>query len=179
MNTKILGRASKFNICVRQMKLTAHAGIVLLKDFVERIELPELIDCQLCLKERERGYSESENLLALCWNLILGGDSLRDLNVLRGDAGLCELIGARSVLAPTSAGELLRQFSIREIHALEGVLRAAAARVRPRQTSATVTLDLAGKIVHQARQFFLVLSDQYWYQDAWSFALKQLAKLQI
>jgi hypothetical protein len=23
-----------------------------------------------------------------------------------------------------------------------------------------------------------VLSDQYWFQDAWSFALKQLAKLQ-
>src|SRR5262249_23589664 len=40
-------------------------------------------------------------------------------------------------------------------------------------------LKVAGKIVHQARQFFLVLSDQYWYQDAWSFALKQLAKLQI
>jgi len=36
-----------------------------------------------------------------------------------------------------------------------------------------------GKIVRQARQFFLVLSDQYWFQDAWSFALKQLAKLQI
>src|SRR5262245_37407017 len=317
------------------MKSTAHAGIVLLQDFVERIELPELIDRRLCLKDRERGYPESENILALCWNLIVGGDSLRDLNVLRGDAGLCELIGVRSALAPTSAGDLLRQFSIREIHALESVLRAAATRVRPHQSCATVTLDLdssiyaqcskrkegshkayndeigyqpllcfwaeegellysrlrsgnrnpaaiaewflarvlkiapagkitndlrrrpkqlmkwflkrcamenlikehkhdfgmeklptqkflanwawfligqlawnlvawfkrlclpkeyhkatvktirhqlfkvAGKIVHQARQFFLVLSDQYWFQDAWSFALKQLAKLQI
>jgi len=131
------------------MSLTAHAGIALLQDFVERIELPELIDRQLCLKDRERGYPESENLLALCWNLILGGDSLRDLNVLRGDAGLCELIGVKSVLAPTSAGELLRQFSIREIHALEGVLRAAAARVRPRQTSTTVTMDLDSSIYVQ------------------------------
>ena len=149
MNTTILGRASKFNICVREMSLTAHAGIVLLQDFVERIELPELIDRRLRLKDRERGYPESENLMALCLNLILGGDSLRDLNVLRGDAGLCELIGVKSVLAPTSAGELLRQFSIREIHALEGVLREAAAQVRPRQSSATVTLDLDSSIYAQ------------------------------
>jgi Transposase DDE domain group 1 len=149
VNTTILGRASKFNICVREMSLTAHAGIALLQDFVERIELPELIDRRLCLKRRQRGYRESENILALCWNLILGGDSLRDLNVLRGDAGLCELIGVRSALAPTSAGELLRRFSIREIHALEGVLREAAAHVRPRQSGATVTLDLDSSIYAQ------------------------------
>jgi hypothetical protein len=149
VNTKILGRASKFNIRVSETSLTAHAGIALLQDFVERIELRELIDSHLFLKERERGYPESENILALCWNLILGGDSLRDLNVLRGDAGLCELIGVSSVLAPTSAGELLRQFSIREIHALEGVLRTAVARVRPHQSCATVTLDLDSSIYEQ------------------------------
>jgi hypothetical protein len=149
VNTKILGRASKFNISVKETSLTAHSGIVLLQDFVERIGLRELIDSHLFLKERERGYPESENILALCWNLILGGDSLRDLNVLRGDAGLCELMGVSSVLAPTSAGELLRQFSIREIHALEGVLRTAAARVRPHQSCATVKLDLDSSIYEQ------------------------------
>lgn len=149
MNTTILGRASKFNICVREMSLTAHAGIALLQDFVERIKLPELIDRQMSLKERERGYPESENLLALCWNLILGGDSLRDLNVLRGDAGLCELIGVSAVLAPSSAGELLRKFTTRDIQALEGLLRTAAARVRPYQTSTKVTMDLDSSIYVQ------------------------------
>ncbi len=38
-------------------------------------------------------------------------------------------------------------------------------------------LKVAGKIVHQARQYFLVLSQQYWYQEIWSFALNQLARL--
>jgi hypothetical protein len=131
------------------MSLTAHAGLVLLQDFVQRLGLPSLLDRELCLKARERGYPESENLLALCWNFMLGGDSLRDLNVLRGDAGLCELLGVESVLAPTTAGELLRQFSLREIHALEGVLRTAAAAVRPRQTSQTLTLDLDSSIYGQ------------------------------
>jgi hypothetical protein len=40
-------------------------------------------------------------------------------------------------------------------------------------------LNVAGKIVHQARQLYLVLSAQYWFQEVWSFALKQLARLQI
>src|SRR5262249_21586874 len=38
-------------------------------------------------------------------------------------------------------------------------------------------LNLAGRIVESGRQFFLVLSDHYQFQDVWQFALKQLAKL--
>jgi hypothetical protein len=131
------------------MKLTAHSGAALLQDFIERIRLPQLIDSQLSLKQRARGYPESQNLLALCWNLILGGDSLRDLNVLRGDAGLCELLGVNAVLAPSSAGELLRKFTTREIVALEGVLRAVAQRVRPRQRARQLTMDLDSSVYVQ------------------------------
>jgi hypothetical protein len=149
VNTTILGRASKFNVCLREISLTAHAGIVLLADFTQRLQLPQLLDAELALKERQRGYPESENILSLCWNLILGGDSLRDLNALRGDAGLCELLGVKSVLAPTTAGELLRQFSIREIHALERVLNQVAQRLRPLQTADSVTMDLDSSIYAQ------------------------------
>jgi hypothetical protein len=85
VNTTILGRASKFNVCLREISLTAHAGIVLLADFTQRLQLPQLLDAELALKERQRGYPESENILSLCWNLILDVDSLRDLNALRGD----------------------------------------------------------------------------------------------
>jgi Transposase DDE domain group 1 len=38
-------------------------------------------------------------------------------------------------------------------------------------------LNLAGRIVESGRQFFLVLSDHYQFQDVWQFALKRLAKL--
>ena len=39
--------------------------------------------------------------------------------------------------------------------------------------------NLAGKIVHTARQCFLMISDQYRYQAVWRFALGQLAHLQF
>ncbi|MBL8166838.1 MAG: transposase [Acidobacteria bacterium] len=38
-------------------------------------------------------------------------------------------------------------------------------------------LNVTEKIVHQARQLFLVLSDDNLFQDWWSFALKRLAQL--
>jgi Transposase DDE domain group 1 len=40
-------------------------------------------------------------------------------------------------------------------------------------------LNLAGKIVHSARQCFLVISDRYRYQSVWQFALGRLAHLQF
>jgi hypothetical protein len=40
-------------------------------------------------------------------------------------------------------------------------------------------LNLAGKIVHTARQRFLMLSDQYRYQTLWLFAIKRLTHLQF
>jgi len=149
VHTTILGRAAHFIICVRGMSLTSNAGLIPLQDFMTRLGLPPLLDRALCLKQRERGYAESEALLALVWNLILGGDCLRDLNALRGDAGLGELLGVETILAPTTAGELLRQFDLRQLHALERVLREVAQRVRRYQTSRILRLKIADRAILQ------------------------------
>ena len=37
-------------------------------------------------------------------------------------------------------------------------------------------LNVAGKIVHQSRQLFLVLSEEYRFRDLWSFALNRLVR---
>lgn len=150
MNTStFVGRVGKFKLFTRKMKLTAHSGVVLLRDFVENLGLSDLIDETIRVKKRERGYAESENILALCWNLILGGASLRDLNVLRGDAGINSLLGVESLLAPTTAGEFLRAFSIGEISCLQTLLRKAAQRMRPYQRSSMVTIDIDASLYEQ------------------------------
>nr|MBA3439667.1 transposase [Pyrinomonadaceae bacterium] len=38
-------------------------------------------------------------------------------------------------------------------------------------------LKVAGKIVHQSRQLFLVLSEEYRFRDLWSFAFNKLGRL--
>ena len=86
MNTNVAGKAYKFNIVFRDVTLTTHAGIVLMRDFIGKLGVSELIDTNVFVKARERGYPESENILSLCWNAILGGDCLPTL--------------ARAVVAP-------------------------------------------------------------------------------
>ncbi len=145
----IIGQAGKFKIAFQDATLSNHAGIVLLKEFTDRLGLPLLLDAQVQVKERERGYPESESVLALCWNLILGGDCLDDLDVLRGDLGTQKLLGLKSLMAPTTAGEFLRKFTIGDLTRLRTLLGEVAARMRPWQMSEVVTLDFDGAIYAQ------------------------------
>lgn len=148
-NTTVIGKAFHFNVCFRDVTLTAHAGLVLLRDFIDKLALPQLLDAQVTVKQRQRGYPESENILSLCWNAILGGACLRDLNVLRGDTGIAELIGVESLMAPTTAGEFLRQFHMGHLCDLRRALRLVAERVRPLQPCDRVTIDLDASLYEQ------------------------------
>jgi hypothetical protein len=148
-NETVIGKAGKFNISFRDITLASHAGIVLIKEMVDRLRIPELIDQELKVKERERGYPESESVLALCWNLILGGEHLSDLNILRGDPGTQQLLGLKSIIAPTTAGEFLRKFGIGDIHNLLRLLRLISERIRPSQTSDICTMDMDASVYEQ------------------------------
>jgi hypothetical protein len=149
VNTNVAGKAYKFNIVFRDVTLTAHAGIVLMRDFIGKIGVSDLIDANVTVKARERGYPESENILSLCWNAILGGNCLLDLNVLRGDPGLAQLLGVESVLAPTTAGEFLRKFTIGKINDLQRALRQVSQQARPLQKSDLLTIDLDASLYEQ------------------------------
>src|SRR5262245_64943753 len=87
---KVVGKVGKFNIGFRQEPLTSHAGTVLLQDFARRLGVEPVLDEELQVKVRERGYSESQAIRGLVYHLILGGAHLSDLDGLRGDPGTQE-----------------------------------------------------------------------------------------
>jgi Transposase DDE domain group 1 len=147
---KVVGKVGKFNICFRPERLTSHAGVVLLHDFAQRLGVEGLLDEELSVKTRERGYGEGQAIASLVYNLVLGGEHLSDLDVLRGDVGTQELLGAESVLAPTTAGEFLRKFDIGDVQDLQRVHSRVQQRVRPQQTATTCTIDLDSSIYEQA-----------------------------
>jgi Transposase DDE domain group 1 len=147
---KVVGKVGKFNICFRPEQLTSHAGVVLLHDFAQRLGVEEVLEKELQVKTRERGYGEGEAIGSLVYHLVLGGEHLSDLEVLRGDAGTQELLEVESVLAPTTAGELLRKFDVGDVHDLQRVHLRLQERMRSHQTSATCTLDLDSSIYEQA-----------------------------
>ena len=62
---KVVGKVGKFNICFRQEQLTSHAGTVLLQDFAQRLGVERVLDEELQVKMRERGYREGPCALRL------------------------------------------------------------------------------------------------------------------
>jgi Transposase DDE domain group 1 len=147
---RVIGKVGKFNICFRQERLSSHAGTVLLHDFAQRLGVARLLDDELKVKTRERGYGEGQAIGGLVYNLILGGAHLSDLEVLRGDRGTQELMEAEAILAPTTAGEFLRKFDIGDVQDLQRVHGRLQQRVRPHQQATTCTIDLDSSIYEQA-----------------------------
>jgi len=145
-----MGKAGKFNICFREEGLTSHAGVVLIHELAQQLGVEQIIDDELEVKERERGYTEGQAIGALVYNLLLGGECLSDLEVLRGDPGTQELLAQEAILAPRTAGELLRKFDLGDIRDLQRVNLRLQQRVRAQQTSTTCTLDLDSSIYEQA-----------------------------
>lgn len=146
----LLGRVGKFNVCARRDKFSSHSGLVLIKEFADRLGVSEILNRELSVKKRERGYSEAELVMSLVYSMIAGGCGLRDLEVLRGDAGTKELLGMEKILAPTTAGEHLRKFDIGDICDLQRVIGQLQQRVRPHQQITTCTLDLDSSVYEQA-----------------------------
>ena len=150
MNTqKVVGKVGKFNVGFRKEHLTSHAGAVLLQDFAHRLGVERVLDEELQVKVRERGYSEGQGISGLVYNLILGGTHLSDLDVLRGDPGTQELLGAETILAPPTAGEFLRKFDIGEVQDLQRVQLRVQQRVRTHQHATSCTIDLDSSIDEQ------------------------------
>jgi hypothetical protein len=146
---KVVGKVGKFNIAFRREQLTSHAGAALLEDFAHRLGVERVLDEELQVKVRERGYSEGQAIKGLVYNLILEGTHLSDLDVLRGDPGTQELLAAETILAPTTAGEFLRKFDIGDVQDLQRVHLRLQQRVRAHQQTSSCTLDLDSSIYEQ------------------------------
>jgi hypothetical protein len=140
----------KFKVCFRDEQLTSHAGVALVHELATRLGVEQIVDEELQVKQRERGYTEGQAIGALVHNLLLGGECLSDLEVLRGDPGTQELLAQDALLAPRTAREFLQKFDLGDIRDLQRVNLRLQQRVGPQQPSATCTIDLDSSIYEQA-----------------------------
>jgi hypothetical protein len=74
------------------------------------------------LKQRDRGLSEAESILAITGTVALGATCLDDLAVARSDHAQEELRGF-AVPAPQTAGSFLKRFTLGHIRQLDKALR--------------------------------------------------------
>ena len=142
---KLAGRSALVRVAPSSQQITAHAGLLLVRELTVRLGMPELLD-QVTVKERRRGYSPSQQVLALCETLISGGDCLDDVALLRADAAQEQLRG-HGLPDPTTLGRFLRRFSLGHLGQLNGALDGLFARVHGLLERETVTLDLDASYV--------------------------------
>jgi Transposase DDE domain group 1 len=90
-------------------RLTAWGGAALLIQAIRSFDVPDSTKRHVHIKQRQRGYSESEYVESLLVLHALGGDCVDDLERMREDAGLSELLGYE-VPSPEAARKFLNQF---------------------------------------------------------------------
>jgi hypothetical protein len=146
----VIGKVGKFKVCFRDEQLTSHAGVTLVHELATRLGIEQIVDEELQVKQRERGYSEGQAIGALVHNLLLGGQCLSDLEVLRGDPGTQELLAQEAILAPRTAREFLQKFDLGDIRDWQRVNLRLQQRVRSHQPSTTCTIELDSSIYEQA-----------------------------
>jgi len=111
LKVKLAGRSALVLIAPSTQQLTAHAGLVLIRELAAALDVAGLLD-EITVKKRARGYSSSDQALALCETLIAGGECLDDAALLRADAAQEQLRGY-AVPDPTTLGRFLGELQPR------------------------------------------------------------------
>jgi len=145
LKVKVTERSALVQIASSSQQMTAHAGLVLVRELAAALGLPGLLDA-ITVKQRRRGYSPSQQALALCETLIAGGECLDDAALLRAD-GAQEQLRGHAVPDATTLGRFLASFSLGHIGQLDRALDELFARVHPLLERETVTLDLDATLI--------------------------------
>jgi Transposase DDE domain group 1 len=134
--------------------LTPFGGGAVLGELVRRIELIPALDAAIetaprigglkAVKQRARGCSPGEALVAVAESMLCGGESMLDLERLRADEAGAELRAVPETPAASTACQLARRFRRLHLRAAEAAFaeRANAVDVQlGRRVDEAVTLD--------------------------------------
>lgn len=93
--------------------LTAWGGVPLVVQAFRSLGVPGRVRQHVQVKQRERGYDEATMVESLVVLNALGGECVDDLQHLREDAGLKEMLG-HEIPSPEAARTFLKQFHAEE-----------------------------------------------------------------
>jgi hypothetical protein len=125
----------------------AHGGIGAIHQLVQRLGLPQAIDERLRLLKIHLPYHESDHVLNLAYNALCHGTCLQDIDLRRNDDAFLDLLGARRIPDPTTAGDFCRRFTRPDIDALQDAINATRLKVWAQQPPSffdRATIDMDG-----------------------------------
>jgi hypothetical protein len=93
--------------------ITALGGVPLVVRALRSLDVPGSVKRNVVVKERDRGYDEATYVESLVVLNAVGGECLEDLEQLREDAGLAEMLG-HAIPSAEAARKFLYQFHEQE-----------------------------------------------------------------
>jgi hypothetical protein len=122
------GRNIHFEMAQRGRAITC-GGIGALHLLGHKLGLAREIDQRLHLLKRHLPYYESDHVLNLAYNALLGGQRLEDIELRRNDEAFLDGLGAQRIPDPTTSGDFTRRFDQEAIETLLEALNATRQRV--------------------------------------------------
>ena len=128
---------------------SAYGGMGAVHLMVQRLGLVEEIDRHLELLKVHLPYHESDHVLNIAYNVLVGGQRLEDIEVRRQDESFLDGLGAQRIPDPTTAGDFTRRFAVQDIIQLQESINRTRQRVwrkQPQGFLAEAFLDVDGTI---------------------------------
>jgi hypothetical protein len=117
-------------------KALAGSGLGVILLLVQRLALADALNGRLHLLKRHVPYFESDHILNLTYNFLLGGRVLEDLELLRNNELYLDALGVQRIPDPTTAGDFLRRFQQPDIDILLDVINDARLAIWKQQPAA-------------------------------------------
>lgn len=128
---------------------TKAGGLAAIHEMARRLGLPAAIDRRLHLLKRHQPYHESDHVLSLAYSALAEGTCLQDLDLLRQDEALLNMLGTRRLPDPTTSGDFVRRFRPDDVEILQAVFNDVRAGVWQRQPTSfrcQAVIDVDGTV---------------------------------
>lgn len=129
----------------------AHGGIGAIHLLAVKTGLIRRLDGALHLLKVHKPYHESDHVLNIAYNAVLGGRTLDDIELRRNDRVYLDALGAKSIPDPTTEGDFCRRFEATDVWALQDAINETRLFVwqqQPRQFfQKTARIDADGTMV--------------------------------
>jgi hypothetical protein len=124
-------------------------GLGVIHTMVQRVGLRAAIDKGLKIFKVHLPYFESDHVLNLAYNIMMGGTCLEDLERLRTNETYLAGLGAERIPDPTTAGDFLRRLGERFIEQLMDLVNQVRVRIwkmQPRSFREEARIHVDGSI---------------------------------
>ena len=108
-------------------------GIGAIHLMVKRLGLVEELDEAVQLLKRHLPYHESDHVLNIAYNALMGGVRFEDIELRRNDEVFLNALGAQRIPDPTTSGDFTRRFDEASIEALMEAINRVRQRVWSKQ----------------------------------------------